>query len=187
MALERSFEELAAAYRRLAEVLAELRLNVVEDHPLWDESLLVDSYGDATTQLEGLSQEGAVAAAEGTLAAAYPVDVEHARRDLANAQRAHNAIARAFAAELTSYSRLDQLIGLGRERGGEWAVWTAVVRESLQRCTSPLVEVADALFRCWQEMVERVGLGSISVQNRVIGQEITLPAAEVKETSEHVV
>ena len=45
----------------------------------------------------------------------------------------------------------------------------------LESCQQDLYVTNEALFRCWLEIAERVGMTSVSVQATNIGQQITAP------------
>jgi hypothetical protein len=175
MALEAAFHDLAVQFEKLRDVLCGLRLTVVEDKPSEGDAMLVEDFGDTVMDLlEGV--DGASAAAnEGRKAAGHPLDVERARRALAACHERFNRTMYHFSSDLMRYERVSELERLGRERGGEWPVWTFSVKESLDHCQQPFYDVNQALFQCWQEIAERVGMGSVSVQTTSIGQQITVP------------
>ncbi len=175
MALEATFQDLAVQFEKLRDVLCGLRLTVVEDKPSEDDAMLVEDFGDTVMDLlEGV--DGASAAAnEGRTAVGHPLDIERARRALTACHERFNRIMHHFSSDLMCYERVSELERLGRERGGEWPVWTFSVKEALDRCQPPLYDVNQALFRCWQEIAERVGMTSVSVQTTNIGQQITVP------------
>jgi len=70
------------------------------------------------------------------------------------------------------------LTSLGRDRGGEWLIWTRNVKTALEACREPLYEVNQAIFACWLELTDRLAAATISVQATSIGQQITLPRLE---------
>jgi hypothetical protein len=64
---------------------------------------------------------------------------------------------------------------MGRQRGGEWRAWAKSVRTAAYVCQKPLFGLNQSLFRCWQEIVERVDGTSVSVQATTVGAHITAP------------
>ncbi len=185
MALERSFAELVDRYRRLGEAAGDLRISVVEDHPLLEEVLLVERLGDAVTQFQGSVQEGVAAAELALDAVTGPGDVEHAHDALCRAHERYHETCHSLAEQLGSHGSLSELAELGKERGREWEVWVSVIGQTIDACVPPLHEVGAALLGCWNEMVERGGTYSIPVRTRVVGQRaLTLvrdkPAEDVK-------
>jgi hypothetical protein len=187
MALQGSFTELVERFERLVEVTSDLRVNTVEDPPLADKPLFVDWLADTVVQFESLADEGLAAARDAVVAAGHPLDMERLREHQIAAQRAFNALLRIYASELLVRPGLSELGRIGRERGVDWEFWTDAFIQSVAQCEQPIFEGSEALFRCWQEMVERIGMNSISVQTRAVGQEITVPSSELQEVVERVV
>jgi hypothetical protein len=175
--LEMAFHELSVQLRRLRDTFLGVRLTVVEDKPLRDEVVLVDRFGDAVEDGLGWVEEALAAATEGEHALGNPIDMYRARTGLTTCQERFNRLAQQFSSELVSYERLDELARFGRRRGGEWLRWARAVKQALEQCRQPLQEVNQALFLCWQELAERLGMTSVSVQNTTIGQQIS--AAEL--------
>lgn len=177
MALEKTFQGLNTQLKNLREALSELRVSI-EDRPPDQDVLLIDRLSDAVEDLFGWAAEAGTESAEGVKAVGHPLDLDRARRALVNAQQRFNRLMQHFTAELSDYERIDCLIGLGRERGGEWQDWVDLVKESIDRCQQSLYDVSEAFFQCWQEIAERVGTMSVSVQSTNIGQHITAPKDE---------
>jgi len=173
MALEAAFGELAVQFRILREALRAVHTTIIEDRPLRDDVALVDSFGDAVEDILGRLEEALIASREGQQAVGHPLDLDRMRRALTTCQERFNWISQRFFSDLVSYQRLDDLTALGRERRGEWIAWGSSVKEGLDRCQQPLYDANQALFRCWQEIAERVGMTSVSVQATNIGQQIT--------------
>jgi hypothetical protein len=73
---------------------------------------------------------------------------------------------------------------LGSARRGEWLPWAASVKDGVEQCREPLEGVSKALAGCWQEIAERVGTTSISVQTSNIGQKIVTRAGAAEELVE---
>jgi hypothetical protein len=175
MALERVFQDLCTSLRRLRDALLGLRLTAREDKPLRGDTVLSDHYGDAADDFLGWQEEALRAATEGCQCAGHPLDLNRARRALSACHESCQRLAQGFATELVCYQRIADLRLLGRTRRGEWQAWATSVEEALDRCQQPLTEVNQTLFRCWQELAERAGECSVSVQTTSIGQQVTGP------------
>lgn len=186
MALQSAFNDLVGRFQRLVEVMSDLRVTTVEDHPRGDKPLFVDWLADTVVQIEGLAEEGHAAAKNAVIAAGYPLDMEKLREHQVAAQRALNELSRTFTSEILVRPGLGDIARMGRERSIDWEFWTEAVIQGVGQCEQPLYQVSEALFRCWQEMVERIGMNSISVQTKAVGQEITVPASELQEVVERV-
>lgn len=177
MSLRSEFQTLYAQLRKLNDALVALRVTVVEDRPLaGGPAILLDAFGDAAEDMLGWLEESrrsAAPLAEAPSDRAF--DVNRARQSLVFCQDQFNRVAARFAFDLISYERVSELMRLGRERRGEWRAWAASVKESLDGCQQQMYDVNHALFRCWQEIAERVGMTSVSVQATNIGQQVTVP------------
>lgn len=182
MSLEMAFHELSGQIRKLRDTFLGVRLTVVEDKPLRDEVVLVDTFGNAVEDLVGWVEEALAAAAQGEQFAGNPMDAYRARRALTTCHERFNRLALQFSTELICYERILELKRFGRKRGGEWLRWTNTVKQALDQCRPPLHEVNQALFLCWQELAERSAMASVSVQNTTIGQQISCPDLMGKET-----
>lgn len=178
MPIEATFQALTAKFEALREAVASLRLTAVEDRPPRNEVLLVERLGDAVEDLGGCLGEAAAAAAGALGAIAHPLDGHRARQALA---LAHERFIRAeykLVFGVISAEQLEELARFGRRRGPEWLGWTGSVLQALEQCRAPLRDVDEALLSAWQELSERLGAGSISVQTTNIGQQISPAARE---------
>jgi hypothetical protein len=174
MALEKVFQELVGHLGKLHETFVELRLTF-GDKPPRDEVVLVDRLSDHLDDLFGWL-EGAVTAAGNARKAVHPpVDLDCARRELTSCQECFQRLAQQYSTDLVSYERIADLTRFARQRGGEWRRWAETFREAIERCRQPLQDTYQVLFQCWQELSERLGVTSVSVQNTNIGQQITAP------------
>ena len=181
MALERSFAELEAAFRRLAEKAADLRVSVVEDRPSAGESLLAERWADTVVQIETQVEEG-VHAARDARRAAHPIDLEELRGRLLLAQTAFNSTLRTYLSDLMESDVRNELERLGRRRGGEWKLWPPAVELAVDECRQPLTETLECLAGCWNELAERIGTTLVSVRAEAIGRVVSMPpAAQVQE------
>jgi hypothetical protein len=172
MAMESAFRDLRTELRKLYDTLVALRLTVVEDKPVKGGAALVDRLEDTVLDIMGLLNEAMRAARlaqKGVLAAP---DLNGARRALTTCQERFHRIERQFASDLASYELLKDLASLGSERRGEWLPWAGSVKAGIEQCREPLDGSSKALAACWQEIAERVGMTSVSVQTTNIGQKI---------------
>jgi hypothetical protein len=175
MVLEATFADLSAHLQALRDSLKTLRTTAVEDRPLQGDAVLVDVFGDAADDLSGWLEEAIDAAETGRQAVGGPVDLDRARRSLAVCQERFNRLTDRFTSDLVRYERIAELVRLGRERGGEWRAWSRSVKEALDDCRQPIYDATQGLFQCWQELAERAGMTSVSVQTTTIGQQIRIP------------
>ena len=173
MTLGTAFQELAAKWQRLAEELEQgLLWQVTETKPA-EEHALATHYVDGATDLVAAAREGlaaARAAVEGV------VSLGQVGQAQLRCQERYNALGDLFHSRLASCARLRRLRRFGREKGGAWRDWAAHVGRALGRCRRPLDELNRALFGCWQEVTDRLGLTAVSVQATNIGQQLA-PAA----------
>ena len=181
MALERTFQELPDHVRKLRDALLALQLTVREDLPPEGSVALVDQFGDAVDDSLGWLEESLQAAVQAQRAVEHPSDVDRARRALANCQEQFHRVEQRFVSDLISYEKLKDLASFGRGRRGEWIGWVKTVRLGLEQCRQPMDEVSKALLACWQEIAERAGMTSVSVQATNIGQQITAPELTSKD------
>jgi hypothetical protein len=172
MAMEAAFRELLTELRKLYDTLVALRLTVVEDKPARGDAALVDRLEDTALDVMGLLNEALRAARLAQKGVLGAPDLNGARRGLTTCQERFHRIERQFAAELVSYEILKDLASLGSERRGEWLPWANSVRSGIEQCREPLDGASKALAACWQEIAERVGMTSVSVQTTNIGQKI---------------
>jgi hypothetical protein len=177
MALQPALRTLSKELHALHEALMALRVTSVEDKPLNDDVVLVDLWGDAADDLLGWVEGAQAAAAEAQQAAAFPVDVQRAWRELSVCQERFSHVQQRYSGDLATYERIDELMHFGRQRGGEWESWANGVRLALDDCRPALYTAGQAISACWQEIGERLGMWSVSVQTTAIGQQSVLPQA----------
>jgi hypothetical protein len=170
--LEATFQELFTELRKLQDTLVAVRLTVVEDKPVRGAAALVDHLEDTILDMMGLLEEALKAARLAQKAVGTRTDLNGGRRALTVCQNRFHRIEQQFAAELISYEKLKDLTSLGSERRGEWLPWSNSVKEGIEQCRQPLDGVSKSLAACWQEIAERVGMTSVSVQTTNIGQKI---------------
>jgi len=170
--LEATFQGLVTELRKLQDTLVAVRLTVVEDKPVRGEAALVDQLSDSILDVMGELEEALKAARSAQKAVANVTDLNTARRALTVCQQRVHRIERQFAGELVSYEKLKDLASLGSERRGEWLPWSKSVKEGIEQCRPPMDGVSKSLAACWQEIAERVGMTSVTVQATNIGQKI---------------
>ena len=175
MALESTFRAMLVQLQRLNDDLHVLRLTL-GDRPPRSESALVDQLENTVLDMAGLLQEAMQSAREALGATGRPVDLDRAWRALTACQDYFHRIAHQFSADLVSYEKLKDLATLGSQRGGEWFPWANSTKAGIEQCRHPLEEVSKALAACWQELAERPGMLSVSVQATNIGQQIASPS-----------
>jgi len=175
MGLEKTMRELASATRKLDDRVRELRVTVVEDRPLKGDASLVDKLEYAVEDLIGWLREMLEAAKAAQRAVGHPLDVDGARRALVTCQERLRRIEQVFT-KTVSYEQLADLTTFGAERRGEWPSWVTSVKHGLEHCRQPLEDVRRGMADCWEEIAERVGMTSVTVQTN-IGQRAD-PATE---------
>jgi len=182
MTIEATFNSLLANFGALREALQNLRLTVVEDRPLRNGVLIIDRMGDAIDDLIGWLEEGSEAAGRASKAVVHPIDGQRAIHDLSQVNERFLKLEYNFFWGLASYPQVRDLTKLGTSRGREWRAWSDSVKVALDQTGHAMNELQRALLATWQELAERVGAGSVSVQTTNIGQQISTAAAEAAET-----
>lgn len=177
MPIQATFNALSGNFNELREAVARLRLTAVEDRPPHNQVLLVERLGDAIDDVLGLVEEG-TAAAVAALSAVDPLDGHRVRQALARANDCFLRVEYKLLFEIMCAEQIEKLTGFGRQRGGEWLVWTGSVIQALEHCRDPLREADEALLLAWQELSERLGAGSVSLQIINIGQQTSPVALE---------
>jgi len=172
MALEATFRQLSVSLHKLHDALNALHVTT-GDRPD-DETALADSLESAVLELMGTLHETRRSALQARKAVGYQPDLDRARRALTRCQERFHRIEQQFSAELVSYEKLKELARLGNERRA-WLPWANTVKQGIEQCRGPLDETSKALAACWQELAERLGTVSLSVQT--IGQQIKMPAS----------
>jgi len=159
VSIETTFHHLAAQCRKQRDMLSELQITVAEDKPLHGIVKLVDKLGESVEDVLGDAEESLSAAVEGQQVVSQTTNWSCDRRALTAltaCQTSVNQLQLRFFSEMVCYSMIDDIVGLGRKRGGEWKAWADLVRQSLDRCQRQLFDTQQALFQCWQEVAERM-------------------------------
>ena len=170
MTLISAFSALNQDLGSLGELLSGLR-TIIADNP--EDLKYPEQLWTAVDDLLGWQTQALAQGKEAWRAAADRGDLDSARRTLAKCQEALHRLEIQFSSDLFSYERFEELHRIGEERGREWREWADVVGDTLGRCQQRLIEANQALNLCWQEVAERAGSTSVSVQATNIGQQIT--------------
>ena len=159
MSIETAFHYLAAQCRKQRDMLSELQVTVAEDKPLHGIVKLVEKLGESAGDILGDAEESLSAAVEGQKVVSQTMNWSCDRRvltALTACQTSVNQLQQRFFSEMVCYSTIDDIVCLGRKRGGEWQSWADLVRQSLDRCQRQLFDTQQALFQCWHEVAERM-------------------------------
>lgn len=134
---------------------------------------LADQHQAVADDMLGLAKEAraAIGALLGTLGGQF--DLVGARRALATAQDCLNGLWSRLFTGFYSGEMLRARTAMPREKP-TWAAWARGVEDALGRCPPPLQAANEALARCWEDLVDRAGLLSVSVQ--ATGQQIRVVA-----------
>jgi len=172
VALEATFEDLTGQLQLLRDAIQALRLTAVEDRPEDEAVMLVQQIGDSADELLGRVL-GAFSHAERARHAVGPLlDLNGARRSLTASQEQFIEFEATLFEDFLSYEQVGALLSLAQERGRAWVPWVESVRRGVEGCRSAAGAVGGAYFHCWQEIAERVGTNSVSMQTTTIGQQI---------------
>jgi hypothetical protein len=171
MTLEGNFKELASKWERLVEELEHgLLWSVTETKPN-EEHALATHYIDTATDLVAAAREGLTISQN---AASTDLSLSQAGKTLLRCQEQFHSIAAMFESKMGSYGRIRKIKRFGSERRMAWREWASRVCESVERCRRPIDELNRALFLCWQEVADRLGISSVSVHSSSVGQKITV-------------
>jgi hypothetical protein len=179
VALEATFRDLSVCLHHLHDALNELQVTL-GDKPIDDESAVADDVETKVLDAMGTLHEARKAALNARRAVGHPVDLDRARRSLTLCQERFHRIEQLFAADLVSYEKFKELDRLGNERRA-WLPWVSTVKQGIEQCRQPLEQTSAALAACWQELAERLGTMSISMQATNVGQQITTPRSRAGE------
>jgi hypothetical protein len=156
------------------DALLALRVTAVEDGPTGQQSVLVDTLGDAIDDALGLAREAFTAAAEALQASEPPLDTERVRVHLSTCHEATTRLLRRLLSDVYDPRRGDDLSRIAR-RGAQWRMWSETVKDAAQHCIDPLCDAVGQLGVCWRDVAERTSTVSVHATN--VGQQITVPAA----------
>jgi hypothetical protein len=179
VALEATFRDLSVCLHQLHDALNELQVTL-GDKPIDDESAVADDVETKVLDAMGTLHEARKAALNARRAVGHPVDLDQARRALTLCQERFHRIEQLFAADLVSYEKFKELDRLGNERRA-WLPWSSTVKQGIEQCRQPLEQTSAALAACWQELAERLGTMSISMQATNVGQQISMPRSRAED------
>jgi hypothetical protein len=175
MTLEGNFMELRAKWERLVEELEHgLLWSVLETKPN-EEHALANQYIDAATDLIATARLGLAACQN---VAGESLSLAQAGKSLLRSQEQYNAVLELFDSKMASYARIRRIRRFGSERRDAWRGWAAHVCTAVERCRRPIDELNRTMFKCWQEVADRVGMSTVSVQSTSIGQQISMSQSE---------
>jgi hypothetical protein len=173
MALESASKQLRSSLQVFKDTLESLRLTVETDAP--DSHILVDRFTDALDDLLGWLDESLARVTKDQATAQHAALLA---QQALFCQERHNHMTQRLYGDLMSYKWLQELSTLGHERKGEWQAWVSSIKKTLGRCHHALHSVGQALFACWQEVVEHLGGSGVALHTTNIGQQITVPLAK---------
>jgi hypothetical protein len=173
MAIEAAFTHLISHFTAMREALQSLSLTVIEDRPPQGELLSVDRLGNLVEDLRGWVEEGNDSAVQARQAVSHPADLHRARQALGISNERFISLEYRFYGEAVAHHTIGELRRLGSRRGPEWPGWSKSVMQSLEACRAPLRALDEAFLQTWQELAERLGSRSVSLQTTNIGQQIS--------------
>ena len=153
---------------------------MVEDRPPRNDAVVVDNFEYAVEDVLGWANETIQSVRVAERAVQPPADVEKTRQALTICQERFQRIERVFSGNLVAYEKMKDLTSFGSERRGEWPSWVTSVKQGIEHCRQPMEEVRNKIAECWQEIAERVGFSSFTVNATSIGQKIVSEAADVR-------
>lgn len=171
MAFESAFQNLGLAARQLHEVTRDLTIALSEDQPT-EGAPAAQHWADNAENLHGLVRECLEAASCTARNLGPAPDLYHLRRHLSACQKSFNGAVASWFRELAQFDQMEELSALGRRPKREWQAWTKGVRIALECCHDPLEKTAAALLVCWQELCERAGGVSVTVNSAGIGRQV---------------
>lgn len=172
MALEATFRALPISLRRLHDALIGLE-STLGDKPQGGELAFADDLESMVIDLLGTLHDALRAGLNAQRALASPPDLDRARRALTLCQERFHKLEKQFVSGPASYEKLKELTRLAYTRP-EWQPWAKTTEKGIEHCRHPLERTSKALAACWEELAERLGTVSFSVQT--IGQQIKMPA-----------
>jgi hypothetical protein len=170
--LQKSFRKLRDVLQELQDLFEALSTTIEEDRPRRKDVVVASSLGDTVLAVRGLLEESCLAADAACTAVGAPGDLHQARRALITCQEQFHRFASDVARELASCERIADLSSVASERGRDWANWVKVVRQSLEQGQALIEDGREALFLCWQDLSERLGMTALSIRTTNIGQQL---------------
>jgi hypothetical protein len=177
MTLETALKDVGAKWELLHDRLTEDLLWSITQTMPGEQHALATHYVDAATDLIG---EVNTALSDVRAAISEGANLGQTAQALARSQERFIRVNEQYSDRMASHTSLRRLRRFGRERKSGWQEWTVQVIKALDRCREPLHDLSRSLLRCLQEVTERVGLASVSVQATNIGQQITVAKDQVE-------
>ncbi len=152
--MEIAIRELTVRLGRLADAMLRLRVTAIEDRPRPGGYVvrLAVRYDEAVEEALGLSEEAFEAAVEYQKAVERLTDPDRARRAISTCQQRYNALVKQFMAVVASDWELAHIARLGKEQGGGWTSWVENLKQAIEACMEPLIEVGRTITACWDEI-----------------------------------
>jgi hypothetical protein len=173
MSLDRSLTDLHAQFRRLNDVLEGLSTTVEEDRPIRSDVVVASRLSDSILAMRGTVAESLADLDKVASLRRGASQVRSVAAALARSQERHHQFMDLLHHDTMSHARLDDLENVARDRGREWADWVDVARQALEQTGAVADDVRNALFQCWQELVEKLEARSVSIENTCVGQQVT--------------
>lgn len=180
MTLNRSFQNLVTRLECLREITEQsLQWAITQGKPVMlikgerveDDHALVSRYYEAGIGLVSLLDEAIAAAQEAVRATENQIDLARARHALSACQNRIHQQMRSLFCQMISFEALDDLNMLATEQP-KWAQWVIGVKDALDRCREPMLDLNEDVFEIWQELAEQTAL-SVSVQAISTGQQLS--------------
>ena len=152
--MESTYRELISRLGKLADAMLILRVTAIEDRPRPGRSIirLVDSYDAAVEEALGLSEEAFEAAVEGQKAAEHRSDFDRAGRAIKSCQERYNTLIYHFLSIVAADRELSLIALVGNEQGGNWTAWIKALKQAIDACWGPLLEVGRTIAGCLEEI-----------------------------------
>jgi hypothetical protein len=179
VALEAAFADLTRQLTGLQEVFDSLALTTGTDRSKGAVPLLVDNLHDLVVKFQGELKKLRAEASRAENAASPTLNLVHVRRHLSSSQSTFHDLLESMCQELLAYDCLLELDELGRGSGTQWRKWTDAAQSGLEPLPLQLQIVLRCYFRCWQEIAERAGANSVSVE--ATGQRIVVGSDALKQ------
>jgi len=183
VALEKVIAHLEEQLESLRVALDALSYPLLIDKSRTEDVALSGYSGDALTEITHLLGEAIPAANRARQAAKYPVDLDGMRSALVTCQEKVVEVDKRFRNGLMSFENIEALLALKRRRG-QWGKWADTVMRGLQETQELLPLAEETIVLIWQEIAERAGTTSVSVQTTNIGQKIIAKTSEVEEMAQ---
>jgi hypothetical protein len=178
--LEAALDDLGKKLKELHDSIDAIGI-AVGDAPSSEPSAVVDRFKETVEELISRAGEARATAKRAREVTETTADLHRVRRALTSSQEDFHRILWTLYQEFLSYEKMAELARLASGRGKEWIPWSSLMKDVLDKQSEQLRSVSDAYFLCWQEIAERVGTMSVTVQVTNVGQQITARKADEAE------